>query len=255
MTSAHATWPRRSRTTTFQRGHSNLRWARIPCTELSAERLDLCGRMYYWYLLASCCESLTTSSAPLHSPLILRRFLNYWPLKKLPFMSSWNSTNSSLSFCNDTLNSWIEQEATHSWIKIFEQLGPPAGATVREGFVIASPSTKDPDYFYTWTREWVLVPFERGTVLTFSPSSSAIVTSAILQKLQRTGDTSLESHLRLFAYSQKALQHVCNPSGCFAGGMHGLGEPKFNVDGTAFVGSWGRPQRVRCLYWSWRSQH
>lgn len=36
------------------------------------------------------------------------------------------------------------------------------------------------------------------------------------------------------------LQHLPNPSGNFSTG--GLGEPKFNTDGTAFEGSWGRPQ-------------
>jgi len=41
--------------------------------------------------------------------------------------------------------------------------------------------------------------------------------------------------------SQKGLQQLNNPSGSFTSG--GLGEPKFNVDGTAFTGPWGRPQR------------
>ncbi|KAH9986648.1 Six-hairpin glycosidase-like protein [Russula vinacea] len=35
--------------------------------------------------------------------------------------------------------------------------------------------------------------------------------------------------------------HVPNPSGTFFTG--GLGEPKFNIDGSAFTGPWGRPQR------------
>lgn len=36
------------------------------------------------------------------------------------------------------------------------------------------------------------------------------------------------------------LQRTENPSGDFKTG--GIGEPKFNVDGSAFTGSWGRPQ-------------
>ncbi|PWN31058.1 Six-hairpin glycosidase [Jaminaea rosea] len=36
------------------------------------------------------------------------------------------------------------------------------------------------------------------------------------------------------------LQHTDNPSGTFQTG--GIGEPKFNVDGSPFTGSWGRPQ-------------
>ncbi|EHK98266.1 putative Glucoamylase [Glarea lozoyensis 74030] len=41
--------------------------------------------------------------------------------------------------------------------------------------------------------------------------------------------------------AQAALQTVGNPSGGLSSG--GLGEPKFNADGSAFTGSWGRPQR------------
>ncbi|KAG8971723.1 Glucoamylase, intracellular sporulation-specific, partial [Tulasnella sp. 427] len=138
-------------------------------------------------------------------------------------IAGWVGSSTKKNPCNSTLSSWIDDEAALSWRKIFEQTGPAAGAL--EGFVIASPSTKDPDYLYTWTRD------------------SAIVTSAVLEKLLRTGDTALEASLRLYAYSQKSLQRVCNPSGCFEDGMHGLGEPKYNVDGTAFTGPWGRPQR------------
>lgn len=38
------------------------------------------------------------------------------------------------------------------------------------------------------------------------------------------------------------LQVLENPSGTFETG--GLGEAKFNVDGSAFTESWGRPQNV-----------
>jgi glucoamylase len=34
---------------------------------------------------------------------------------------------------------------------------------------------------------------------------------------------------------------LSNPSGSVSSG--GLGEPKFNADGSAFTGAWGRPQR------------
>jgi glucoamylase len=45
------------------------------------------------------------------------------------------------------------------------------------------------------------------------------------------------------AYGKLAytIQHTSNPSGDFTSG--GLGEPKFMVDGSAFTGNWGRPQR------------
>ncbi|KAG8699843.1 Glucoamylase, intracellular sporulation-specific [Ceratobasidium sp. 394] len=120
----------------------------------------------------------------------------------------------------DDLQDWINHEAVFGHRKIFDQLGPTAGAA--EGLVIAAPSKDHPDYFYTWTRD------------------SAIVTGTIVDRLL-AGENELEAALRLYAYSQAALQKTCNPSGCPTDG--GLGEPKFNVDGTPFTGSWGRPQR------------
>jgi glucoamylase len=120
----------------------------------------------------------------------------------------------------DDLQNWITHEAGFGNRKIFDQLGPTAGAA--EGLVIAAPSKDHPDYFYTWIRD------------------SAIVTGTILDRLL-AGENGLEATLRLYAYSQASLQKTCNPSGCPTSG--GLGEPKFNVDGTPFTGGWGRPQR------------
>ncbi|KAG8762923.1 glycoside hydrolase 15 protein [Ceratobasidium sp. 423] len=71
-------------------------------------------------------------------------------------------------------------------------------------------------------------------------SDSALVTASIMDRLT-AGENELEATLRLYSYSQARIQSTCNRSGCPADG--GLGEPKFNVDGTPFEGSWGRPQR------------
>ncbi|KDQ18310.1 glycoside hydrolase family 15 protein [Botryobasidium botryosum FD-172 SS1] len=113
--------------------------------------------------------------------------------------------------------------ARFSYHKIFDALGPSAGAA--EGLFIASPSTSEPNYFYTWSRD---------SALTSLTLVSRLLDPTII-------DNSLEPTIRSYAYAQIGLQHVCNPSGCFSDG--GLGEPKFNVDGTAFTGGWGRPQR------------
>jgi glucoamylase len=48
----------------------------------------------------------------------------------------------------------------------------------------------------------------------------------------------LESYVSL----SSRIQHASNPSGSFHD-LSGLGEPKFQVDGSPFTGSWGRPQR------------
>lgn len=41
---------------------------------------------------------------------------------------------------------------------------------------------------------------------------------------------------------QQTIQRTSNPSGTYED-LSGLGEPKFEIDGTPFRGSWGRPQR------------
>ena len=56
------------------------------------------------------------------------------------------------------------------------------------------------------------------------------------------GNTALESHIRDYIGASAVIQGLSNPSGSLSDGT-GLGEPKFNVDETAFTGSWGRPQR------------
>lgn len=56
------------------------------------------------------------------------------------------------------------------------------------------------------------------------------------------GDSSLETIIQQYISAQAKLQPISNPSGDFSDGS-GLGEPKFNVNVTAFTGSWGRPQR------------
>lgn len=56
------------------------------------------------------------------------------------------------------------------------------------------------------------------------------------------GNTSLQTEIENYLYAQAYLQTVSNPSGSLPNGA-GLGEPKFEVDGSAFTGAWGRPQR------------
>ena len=54
--------------------------------------------------------------------------------------------------------------------------------------------------------------------------------------------SSLSTILDAYTSLQRDIQHTSNPSGKFDD-LSGLGEPKFQVDGKPFTGSWGRPQR------------
>ena len=51
-------------------------------------------------------------------------------------------------------------------------------------------------------------------------------------------DTSLRTLIDQFLDAESKLQQVTNPSGTLSTG--GLGEPKFNIDLTAFDHPWGR---------------
>lgn len=53
---------------------------------------------------------------------------------------------------------------------------------------------------------------------------------------------SIERRIKDFITMNTHLQELPNPSGTLENG--GLGEPKFNLDGTAFEKDWGRPQNV-----------
>jgi glucoamylase len=56
------------------------------------------------------------------------------------------------------------------------------------------------------------------------------------------GNSSLQSIIEDYLHAQAVIQTIINPSGSLYTGA-GLGEPKFNINVTAFKGSWGRPQR------------
>lgn len=64
---------------------------------------------------------------------------------------------------------------------------------------------------------------------------------ALVDTLVNNYSVSLQNEITAYISAQAILQTVDNPSGDLSSG--GLGEPKFNADGTAFMGSWGRPQR------------
>ncbi|KAJ5381374.1 Glucoamylase [Penicillium cataractarum] len=124
-----------------------------------------------------------------------------------------------------SLDAWLATETTVSLDGILKNIGA-SGAfaqSAKNGVVIASPSTSNPDYYYTWSRDSAL-------------------TLKVLIDLFRNGNLGLQTVIEEYINAQAALQTVSNPSGDLSNGA-GLGEPKFNVDLSAFTGSWGRPQR------------
>ncbi|KAK6586759.1 hypothetical protein PZA11_000049 [Diplocarpon coronariae] len=124
------------------------------------------------------------------------------------------------------LNSFVELERAVALQGVRNNVGSGGSKAVGAGagFVVASPSKLDPPYFYTWTRDSAL-------------TMKMLVDEFIF------GKTELQSYIEDYIHAQAVLQTVANPSGTFLPAGLGLGEPKYQVDGTRFNGAWGRPQR------------
>ncbi|PNH41634.1 hypothetical protein VD0004_g5522 [Verticillium dahliae] len=123
------------------------------------------------------------------------------------------------------LEDFIAKQRPLSLTNVLNNLGAAAGAA--PGLVIASPSRTDPPYYYTWTRD---------SALTFKMLIDEFIHDPV-------ANANLEKHIRDYLRAQAILQTVANPSGALLPSGRGLGEAKYEVDGSRFNGAWGRPQR------------
>ncbi|CAE6445599.1 unnamed protein product [Rhizoctonia solani] len=124
-----------------------------------------------------------------------------------------------------TVDSFIASESPIAKAGLLANIGHDGSKDqgAKSGVVIASPSTSNPDYVYAWTRD------------------SSLVFKLLVDQYIGGRDTTLQTQIQNWVASQGRIQQVSNPSGTVSTG--GLGEPKFNIDETAFTGAWGRPQR------------
>lgn len=124
-----------------------------------------------------------------------------------------------------SLSSWLATESSVALQGVLDNIGASGAKAqgAKSGIVVASPSTSNPDYFYTWTRD------------------SALTFKCLIDQFLANGSSDLEAEIKNYISAQAYLQTVSNPSGSLCSG--GLAEPKFNVDESAFTGAWGRPQR------------
>jgi glucoamylase len=117
-----------------------------------------------------------------------------------------------------TLDQWLQSEKTVATTRLLANVQS-------NGAVIASPQNANPNYTYHWVRDAALTMNVLVTLYT-----------------QSTDPTERQNYWNLLsAYIDFSLnnQITSNPSRAFG---RGLGEPKFNLDGTAFTGGWNRPQ-------------
>ncbi|KAE9408659.1 glucoamylase [Gymnopus androsaceus JB14] len=120
---------------------------------------------------------------------------------------------------SSTVDAYVASQSPIAKAGMLANIGPSGAKSegALAGIVIASPSSVNPDYLYTWTRD------------------SALVFKAIIDQFTLGIDTTTRTEIDNYVSSQQIIQNVVNPSGSLTTG--GLGEPKFNIDETA------RPQR------------
>ena len=167
-------------------------------------------------------QSLTSSLLPIST------LSSLFDLDSAADVECYSRTRSSSLVSREEYESWINTQSSFAFESIIQNIGGygPNLEDALPGLVIASPSKYRPDYYYQWTRDAAI-----SINVLISQYNYVLGANETLRKI-------IDSYIS----SSAKIQRVSNPSGDFAS-LDGLGEPKFNVDGSAFTGSWGRPQR------------
>ncbi len=132
--------------------------------------------------------------------------------------SSWGDSATGLK-------AWLPQQKQTAWALLLNNISPslpkyPGGPQAKRGIVVAALSTQDPDYYFHWIRDSSLI---MSTVVNVYASSWKTLHPSELESLM--GD-----YLTLSA----ELQNVSSTAG--------MGEPRFNIDGSVDTLPWSRPQ-------------
>jgi glucoamylase len=117
----------------------------------------------------------------------------------------------------DDLGSVIQSQASRSFQLMLQNI---SRADAAPGSVVAAPSTNAPNYYFHWVRDGALV-----------------MDSIVKLYAQSSGDNkaALKDILAKYVTFSRTNQTTPNRSG-------GLGEPRFNANGTADNLDWARPQ-------------
>ncbi|SCU90938.1 LAMI_0E04148g1_1 [Lachancea mirantina] len=135
----------------------------------------------------------------------------------------------------DQFDIWLKQQTRVCFEKLLANIGDsnlndlPTAERVSEGVVLASPSKKNPDYFYHWVRD--------GSI-----TMNTVVKSLVPAQDPSSLNLTLAGTVLKFLNTSFVLQRTDNPSGTCKRDLKGLGEPKWLVNNTPFTGNWGRPQ-------------
>ncbi|KIW31506.1 uncharacterized protein PV07_03151 [Cladophialophora immunda] len=137
------------------------------------------------------------------------------------------ASSPSLDRRQASLSTFVSQEQAIAIQGVLANIGGLNSSLVpgaSPGVVVASPSTVNPNYFYTWTRD------------------SALTYRMLIEELI-FGNLTLRKTIEDYTAAQAIVQTVTNPSGSLWPAGDGLGEAKFYTNLTRFDGTWGRPQR------------
>lgn len=112
---------------------------------------------------------------------------------------------------------WLNSEKQVALSKIFANISRSDAAP---GSVVAAPSRENPNYYFHWIRD------------------ASLTMETLAGLYQSTNDPGLKGKLKsvLTQFVDFSRQNQLTPT------LTGLGEPKFNVNGSAFNDKWGRPQ-------------
>lgn len=89
-------------------------------------------------------------------------------------------------------------------------------ADVKPGMVVASPSREAPNYYFDWVRD------------------TALTMRSLIDYYELKKDLKIQRMIFTWVDAEAYRQNL--PT------FTGLGEPKYNIDGSGFTGPWGRPQ-------------
>ncbi len=87
---------------------------------------------------------------------------------------------------------------------------------VKPGMVVASPSRSNPNYYFDWVRD------------------TALTKRALIDYYELTKDPKIKQ--MIFTWVDAETYRQTLPT------LSGLGEPKYEIDGSGYTGPWGRPQ-------------
>ncbi|GJJ68419.1 glucoamylase [Entomortierella parvispora] len=204
---------------------SPILFERATCSDLPSDsRLD-CGSI-------GSTESTCTASSCCWTPVYDGGAWCY-------YTSPSNSTRPAAPDRN-TIATWLNNQYSYSVTQLLNALAPPGAVA---GAVVAAQSTSNPDYWYHWARDSSLT----------MDTIARLYANAIASGDTTNADLYL-SKLQAWITFEAGLASRTNPTVNITGNiLDNVGEPKFNVDGSAFTGSWGRPQndgpglRVRAI--------